>query len=207
MKKGRKKGDKGKQGQAPIPSRDQIVKFIVLCDNHPHSNRNKAILLAFFSLGLRPKECSSLKMGDVYDFDSDQLHEELVLKSEYTKRGKIRTLPLSNVMLRVYLNTYIQERKAKNVGFKPERPLFLSQRGSFTPNSIGNLMNELLEKRFKFHRGCTYSGRRFFATSLHENGVGMKTIQVLMGHESILTTQRYVEASIKQKREAVMSVL
>lgn len=207
MIKGRKKGEPGKQGQAPIPTRDQIIEFVDKCELYSHCHRNRAILLTFFSLGLRPKECVSLRLEDVYDFEKQSIHDELVLRRDYTKRGKIRTIPLSNVLLKKYLNAYIQERKAKNVQFKPQKALFLSQRGEFTPNSVGNLMNELLERRFGFHRGCTYSGRRYFATSLHENGFGMKTIQVLMGHSSILTTQRYVEASVKQKHDAVMSVL
>lgn len=208
MKKGRKKGESGKQGAAPIPDRDQILDFMDMCGQHRHAARNRAIFVTFFALGLRPMECASLKIEDVYDFDRDKIREELLLKKEYTKRSKPRTLLLSNRLLIENWTAYIQERKENGLRFRPGQPLFLSQRGGhFSANSIGNLMNEFLEKRFQFDRGCTYSGRRFFATSMHENGHSLKVIQEAMGHSNIATTSRYIVASKKQKQKAMQDVL
>ncbi|EKN4564967.1 site-specific integrase [Vibrio parahaemolyticus] len=198
----------GKQGAAPIPSREQIISFLDMCGDHRHSLRNRAIMVTFFVLGLRPMECASLKLSDVYDFDRDKLMDELFLKKEYTKRGKPRVLELSNDLLIECWTDYIDERKSKNLRFRPDQPFFMSQVGGhFSANSIGNLMNDFLEKRFGFNRGCSYSGRRYFATSMHENGVSIKTIQELMGHTNPSTTHRYIVATKKQKISAIKGVL
>lgn len=208
MAKGRKKGETGKQGAAPIPEREQILEFMAMCDDYPHAVRNRAIFVTFFALGLRPMECAHLKLEDVYDFERDRLKSELLLKKEYTKRSKPRTLLLENSLLIKLWSEYISERKDKELRFRKGQPLFLSQRGGhFSANSIGNLMNTFLEKRFEFDRGCTYSGRRFFATSMHENGESLKVIQEMMGHSNIATTSRYIVASKKQKQKAMRDVL
>ncbi|GAL22975.1 tyrosine recombinase XerC [Vibrio maritimus] len=207
-RKGRRKGEKGKRGQAPIPSRDLVIEFIDRCADHRHPARNQAIMTVFFSLGLRPKEASKLKLGDVYDFDRDELRDDLFLDKEYTKRAKTRILPMTGSMLKKYLLPYILERKNAGRRFRPDQALFLSQKGGhFSPNSLGNLMNDFLEKRFEFRRGSSYSARRFFATTMYRNEVGLKTIQELMGHASISTTQIYTVPSEEQKQDAVRGVL
>ena len=52
-------------------------------------------------------------------------------------------------------------------------------------------------------RTSSHSGRRTFATRLNEKGVGMKTIQKLMGHRNIATTALYCEVSDTTLRKAV----
>ena len=93
---GRKPGDPGKQGRAPVPSRKQLNAAMQRCDGYPHALRNKALLVLFFGLGLRPKEAASLTIGDVYDFIGDELLPELTLLRAYTKRSKVRMIPLNN---------------------------------------------------------------------------------------------------------------
>lgn len=205
---GREKGTPGKQGRAPVPSRRQLNIALERCDGYPHSLRNKALLAVLFSLGLRPKEVSSLKLGDVYDFKLGTPMPELTLQRSYTKFGKIRQLPLNNEFMLKHLLAYIDWRRDEHKQFSPERPLFLSQRGGpFSANSIGNLANELLEKRAGIPRGCTYSGRRFFATTLVSKQVDLKKVMLLMGHSSLATTQIYVESDTYQLAEATKGVL
>jgi len=52
-------------------------------------------------------------------------------------------------------------------------------------------------------RNTSHAGRRTFATKLNARGVGMRTIQKLMGHKHIATTALYCDVSDKQLREAV----
>lgn len=162
-----------------------------------------------FALGLRPKELSSLLLRDVYNFQTGDLLPELTLLKLYTKRSKVRQLPLNNESMREYLLDYINERAAgKARHFQDISPLFLSQRGGpFTANSIGNLLNELLEKRGNIVRASSYSGRRYFATTLNKNGNDLNTIRILMGHGSLSTTQIYIEGDPDSMASATKGVL
>lgn len=205
---GREKGTPGKQGRAPVPSRRQLNIAIDRCDGYPHAKRNKALLAVLFGLGLRPKEASSLLLGDVFDFKLDVMLPELTLMRSYTKFGKIRQLPLNNEFMQHHVMNYINERREEKNQFKPDRPLFLSQRGgAFSANSLGNLANEILEKRAGISRASTYSGRRFFATTLVGKNVDVRKIQILMGHSSLATTQIYIESDTYQLAEATKGIL
>lgn len=205
---GREQGTPGKQGRAPVPSRRQFNIAIERCDGYPHALRNKALLAVLFSLGLRPKEASSLMLGDVYDFANKEFMPELTLYRSYTKFGKIRQLPLNNEFMLEHLKAYIDERRQQKGQFRPDRPLFLSQRGgAFSSNSIGNLANEILEKRAGIKRASTYSGRRYFATTLIRNKVDLNQVRLLMGHSSLATTQIYIESDTYQLAEATKSIL
>lgn len=209
MSKGRKPGTPGKQGRAPVPTRKQFNTALQRCEGYPHALRNKALLVILFGLGLRPKEASSLSLGDVYDFNTDTLLSELTLLKAYTKRSKVRMLPLNNEMVSEHLTAYIEFRKESGKRhFRKEAPLILSQRGGyFSPNSIGNLAHELLAERANIHKACTYSGRRFFATTLVRNRVDLRTVQTLMGHSSLATTQIYIESDPVIMAEATRGIL
>lgn len=205
---GREIGTPGKQGRAPVPSRRQFNIALDRCDGYPHAKRNKALLATLFGLGLRPKEASSLMLGDIYDFKLNAMLTELTLMRSYTKFGKIRQLPLNNEFLIGHLMNYINERREEKNQFRADRPLFLSQRGgAFSSNSIGNLANELLEKRAGIPRASTYSGRRYFATTLVNKRADVRKIQLLMGHSSLATTQIYIESDSYQLAEVTKDIL
>lgn len=206
---GRKKGEPGKQGRAPVPSKKQFNIALERCGGYPYPARNRLLLVMVFGLGLRPKEISNLLLGDVYDFKTKSIVPELTLLKLYTKRAKVRQLPMNNEVIAKYLTEYIEERsEGKSRHYHEKSPLILSKRGGpFTPNSIGNLMNTLLEKRANIPRASSYSGRRFFATTIMKNGKDINTLRVLMGHESLSTTQRYIEADPDSMKDATKGVL
>jgi len=208
MSVGRKPGTPGKQGRAPVPTRKQFNIALQRCEGYPHALRNKALLAMLFGLGLRPKEASSLCLSDVYDFKAEALLPELTLLKAYTKRGKVRMLPLNNELVTEHMARYIEFRKGNPRHYRPEAPLILSQRGGpFTANSLGNLANELLQVRASISKACTYSGRRFFATTLVRNRVDLRTIQRLMGHSSLATTQIYIESDPVMMADATKGIL
>jgi integrase/recombinase XerD len=105
----------------------------------------------------------------------------------------------------------LSERVRKELGSflksQPSRhgdaPLIASQRNgrAFTNVSLSMLFKEIYE--LAGLRTSSHSGRRTFATRLHEKGVGMKTIQKLMGHRNIGTTALYCEVSDAMMRNAV----
>lgn len=199
----------GKQGRAPIPSRKQFNLALQRCEGYPHTLRNKALLVILFALGLRAKEAAALKLGDVYDFNENRLLDELTLLKSYTKGAKTRQIPLNNDLLTEHLGNYIAYRKTcGDRHYRKEAPLILSQKsGPFSANSLGNLAHEILCERANIHKASTYSGRRYFATTLSKNKVDVRTIQHLMGHSSLATTQNYLDTDPSLMADALKSVL
>jgi integrase/recombinase XerD len=86
---------------------------------------------------------------------------------------------------------------------RDDAPLIASQRnGRFFSNvSLSMMFKEVYE--FAGIRTSSHSGRRTFATRLNAKGVGMRTIQRLMGHKHIGTTALYCEVSDDMMRNAV----
>ena len=105
----------------------------------------------------------------------------------------------------------LSERVRKEIGsfFKTqpgrhaETPLIASQRNNrpFTNVTLSMLFKEIYE--IAGIRTSSHSGRRTFATRLNEKGVGMRTIQRLMGHRNIQTTALYCDVSDDTMRNAV----
>ncbi|MGI1988713.1 tyrosine-type recombinase/integrase [Shewanella glacialipiscicola] len=206
---GRKKGEPGKQGRAPVPSKRQFKIAMERCEGYPFAKRNQLLLVMMFALGLRPKEASSLLLGDIYNFKQQSVVPVLTLLKLYTKRSKVRQIPLNNETLIEHIHEYLEERKkGKARHYHESSPLFLSKRGGpFTANSLGNLMNTLLEKRANISRASSYSGRRYFATNVMKNGNDINTLRILMGHESLATTQRYIEGDPESMMNATKGVI
>ena len=84
-----------------------------------------------------------------------------------------------------------------------DAPLIPSQRrgGFFTSATLSMLFKEIYD--LAGIRTSSHSGRRTFATRLNAKGVGMRTIQKLMGHRHIGTTALYCEVSDETLRNAV----
>jgi integrase/recombinase XerD len=84
----------------------------------------------------------------------------------------------------------------------PDRPLIRSQRGrAFSSLTLSMLFKDVYE--MAGIRTSSHSGRRTFATCLNEKGIGMRTIQRLMGHKHIGTTALYCDVSETVMRNAV----
>ena len=87
-------------------------------------------------------------------------------------------------------------------GADPGKPLICSQRGrAFSNLTLCMLFKDIYESAGI--RTSSHSGRRTFATRLNAKGVGMRTIQKLMGHRHISTTALYCEVSDDIMRNAV----
>ena len=146
---------------------------------------------------MRVGEIAALTVGDVATANGD-VRREIKLGAHQTKGPKGRTVILS-------------ERVRKEIGSflktQPKRdhaaPLIASQRDGrrFSNVTLSMLFKEIYETAGI--RTSSHSGRRIFATRLNEKGVGMRTIQKLMGHRNIGTTALYCEVSDTTMRNAV----
>jgi site-specific recombinase XerD len=160
-----------------------------LLDAVPNLRDRTAMEIAY-AAGLRLGEVLHLKVSDI---DSDRM----ILRVDQGKGKKDRNVMLSPALLKT-LRTYWKEYKPKVLlfpGKDPTRPVneTMIQR-AFTQAKWG----ARIRKRVSFH-----SLRHSFATQLLESGVNVRTIQALLGHSSLGTTQRYTHVAgdyLKQTR-------
>lgn len=151
-----------------------------------NSLRNKSILLVSHFMGLRAKEMALLKIGDLYDFQNKILKDTIRLLAAYTKGNKYREVFLLDSNARKILLEYILARPDAALN----APLFLSQKLTpFTANTMQRMIGNLYKTAGI--NGTSHSGRRSFATRLIRRNVDIYSVQQLMGHSSITTTQEY----------------
>lgn len=166
-----------------------------------NSIRNKTILLASHFMGLRAKEMASLKIGDVYDFKNEILRDTIRLLAAYTKGSKYREVFLLDSTARKIMLEYILSRPDA----APDAPLFLSQKLTpFTANTIQRMIGNLYKNAGI--NGTSHSGRRSFATRLIRRNVDIYSVQQLMGHSSITTTQEYFVSDPMLLKEQVIKL-
>jgi integrase/recombinase XerD len=134
---------------------------------------------------LRVGEIAALFIGDVAT-QSGEARREIKLGAHQTKGSKGRTVVLSNCV-RAEIDAYLKIRTLH----RHDAPLVASQRNArpFSNVSLSMLFKEIYEAAGI--RTSSHSGRRTFATRLNAKGVGMRTIQKLIGHRHIGTTALY----------------
>lgn len=166
-----------------------------------NSLRNKSILLVSHFMGLRAKEMALLKIGDLYDFQNKILKDTIRLLAAYTKGNKYREVFLLDSNARKILLEYILARPDA----APNAPLFLSQKLTpFTANTMQRMIGNLYKTAGI--NGTSHSGRRSFATRLIRRNVDIYSVQQLMGHSSITTTQEYFVSDPMMLKDQVIKL-
>lgn len=177
-------------GIAPYISLEELEATLAAQKGHTHSLRDTTILLLSHYMGLRAKELAGLCVGDVYDPRTGEVRTSVPLRAAITKGSKFGQGYLTHKKTRETLAVYLRERGTRHL----DAPLFLSQRGGFFS---ANTMQRLL--RICYDRAdikaSSHSGRRSFANHLIHKNVDIFTVQQLMRHSSINTTQRYLVTS------------
>ena len=173
---------------------DNLIAAIDL--SKPEGERNRAILETLYGCGLRVSELVSLKISDLF-FDEGFI--------KITGKGnKQRFVPISNVTQKFILMYKNLIRNHLVVQKGHEDTLFLNRRGKqLTRAMIFTIIKDLavaidLNKVISPH-----TLRHSFATHLLENGADLRSIQLLLGHESITTTEIYVHLDRKHLTQIV----
>ena len=150
----------------------------------PLEVRDRAMFELAYSCGLRCEEITSLDT-DAVDFESEQLRVR-------GKGGKERLLPIGEHAQRS-LQRYLETaRRALLVGDPDETALLLSRRGRRLSSSDVRRRLRRWVREAAIGAGISpHSLRHAFATHLLEGGADLRSIQELLGHESISTTQIY----------------
>jgi len=174
---------------------DRLIAVIDLCN--PLGERNRAIIETLYSCGLRVSELTNLKISDLF-FDEGFI--------KVTGKGnKQRFVPIGESTQK-FINLYRrQSRTAFPVNPKFSDTLFLNQRGNqLTRAMIFTIVKTLAQLAGIQKSISPHTFRHSFATHLLENGADLRAIQMMLGHESITTTEIYMHLD-KSHLKAVMT--
>jgi integrase/recombinase XerC len=179
---------------------DVVTQLVEAPDTDTDSGkRDRAILELLYGSGLRVSELVGLNLGDV------SLDERLV--RVLGKGRKERVIPFGRkaaAALDAYLG--IRGRLIGLINKTAGDAIFLNMRGGrLTTRSIWDIVNQYvgqLSQRLKVH---PHTLRHTFATHLLSAGADLRSIQELLGHESLSTTQKYTHVSMEQLMQVYKS--
>ena len=173
---------------------DELIESIDL--SHPQGERNRCILETLYSCGLRVSELITLKLSDLY------FEEGFIRVSG--KGNKQRLVPISPLTMK-YINLYQNEIRVHipiQKGF--EDTLFLNRRGKqLTRAMIFTIVKQTAVKAGIKKKISPHTFRHSFATHLLENGADLRSIQQMLGHESIITTEIYMHLDRSHLKEVL----
>jgi integrase/recombinase XerD len=157
----------------------------------PVGLRNRAVLEALYSTGMRRAELCALNQGDV-DFDRG------FVWIEQGKGGKDRIVPIGERALQ-WLEKYLLEARPLLCSAVSERAVFVNIKGvRVNPIRLGSQVRYIFRSAGITRRGSCHLLRHTMATQLLEAGCDIRYIQTMLGHSSIESTQVYTHVTINQ---------
>lgn len=181
---------KAEENIPQVLTTQEIEKIINSIDlNSKHGYRNRAILEVLYGCGLRASEVINLEISDLY-------FEEGFLRI-LGKRNKERLVPMGEYAKKAIQDYIIYERNKMKIHPSASKILFLNNRGKkLTRVSIFIIVSKCAQKA-GISDVYPHILRHSFATHLLENGADIRTIQLMLGHSSINTTEIYTHISNK----------
>jgi len=159
--------------------------------SNPIGKRDKAILELMYATGLRVSELVELKMGDL------ELDEGFIYVMG--KGGKRRMVPIGEIALK-YLSIYLNVREEFFEG-KGNPFIFLNYKGEpLTRQGLWKIIKGYGKKIGIADKLTPHTLRHSFATHLLERGADLRSIQIMLGHSRISTTQIYTHIAAERLR-------
>lgn len=166
--------------------------FSVADLTQPLGQRNQAILETLYASGMRVSELVGL--------DLEHLDLDVGMALVYGKGSKERFVPLGQFAIEAlerYIDNGRLELKPKN-----EKALFLNKLGNrLSDRSVRRILNQLIEQSTLTLRISPHKLRHSFATHMLEGGADLRSVQEMLGHVNISTTQIYTHITNQRLRE------
>jgi len=185
--------------QAKILAEKEVTALVRITRKSRHSTRDKVLVLLSLKAGLRACEISKLTWEMVLGAGGHVAHA-IELRDSAAKKKSGRTIPVHPELHRAL------SRLARYTN-RPTGPVIRSERnGHMTAVSIVNWF--AIRYRKLGLRGCSsHSGRRTFVTraarAIYKTGGSLRDVQILAGHRSIQTTQRYIDGDSDAQRKLI----
>jgi len=172
---------------------EDIDKLLDIKFTDNYSYRNKAMIELMYATGLRVSELVNLK---IHDIDLD-----MALVRTMGKGSKERIIPIGDYAL-YYINQYINNYRNGMLKKEYNDYLFLNNHGKkMTRQGFFKILKKVAEENGIKKDFSPHTLRHSFATHLLNNGADLRSIQELLGHSDISTTQIYTKVSNKVLRD------
>ena len=184
---------KVKKSLPNILTEDEILKLldIKLIDNF--SYRNKAMLELMYATGIRVSELINLKLQDI------DLNQDII--RTFGKGSKERVIPIGDYA-REYLEKYILEYRGSMLKKEISEYLFLNNHGKqMTRQGFFKLIKKIAKEKRINKELSPHTLRHSFASHLLKYGADLRTIQELLGHSDISTTQIYTHITNEELKK------
>lgn len=186
------------KAHAPLPRVLKQREAAKLLDGIPADGplalRDRAIFELTYACGLRAAEIVSLQVGDL-DYDSEQLRVE-------GKGSKTRILPVGELALDT-MRVYLERARPALASHRGQSLMFLSKTGQALHTSDVRRRLAIWARRVGLDGNLsTHTLRHSYATHLLDGGADLRSIQELLGHSSISTTQLYTRVESARLRSA-----
>ncbi|MEI7942284.1 MAG: site-specific tyrosine recombinase/integron integrase [Candidatus Riflemargulisbacteria bacterium] len=177
-------------------SPEEIDRCLASVKGSVSEKRDMAIIELLFSTGIRVSELISVDIGDI-----DEAREEIRVVG---KRDKERIVILGKHAV-LAVKEYTQEYRHSHIKGSKERALFINSKGGrLTVRSVQRLFQQISSLIGK--EVTPHTLRHSFATTLLDNGADLRTVQELLGHSSLQTTQLYTHVTVKKLQELIDKV-
>ena len=189
---------KGPKKQKPLPQfvredeMDRLIDVSEMWSDTYQDLRARTIIILFYETGIRLAELIGLKDNDI-DFATRQLKVT-------GKRNKQRIVPFGQE-LESALKTYIEHRNQKFVN-PADDALFLSDKGQrMSRFQVEMIVKKCLSLVTTLKKKSPHVLRHSFATAMLNNGAGLESVRLLLGHESVATTEIYIHTTFEQLKK------
>ena len=175
----------------------EIDKLISCAFSKKFGLRNQTIIEIMYSCGLRVSEVTEMKISNIF-FD------ESLIKI-LGKGNKERFIPLSRTAKKLLYNYITYNRKNFSQDKQSIDIVFLNNRGKkLTRVMVYNIINDAALEAKINKKISPHTLRHSFATHLIENGASIISIQKMMGHENVVTTEKYLHVNKKHLIETMI---
>jgi len=178
---------------------EELAQLFVACEvETPLGQRNKALLELLYATGIRVSECCQIQLKDI-----DMTLSTVLVRG---KGSKERYLPFGSFAFDS-VQYYIQNgRKNLLAENNSNSYLFLNNRGGpLTARGIRLILNKLIDQSALMGKIHPHKLRHTFATHLLSNGADMRTVQELLGHAFLSSTQIYTHVTNEFLRKTYMN--
>lgn len=191
--------------QAKILSRSQIEAIGNHIGNRRNGLRNRVVLMLSVRAGLRAKEIANLRWSMVVGSDGE-IGVTISLTDSASKGASGRTIPLNQALRALLIEWYSECRQWPRFDLN-NAYVICTERSKFTSAQV--IVNQFQRwyRELGFVGCSSHSGRRTFITNAARKistvGGSLRDVQIMAGHSSLQTTQRYIEGDSEARRRIV----
>lgn len=177
---------------------EELAELFTIGDGcSPKSLRNQALLELLYATGIRVSELVAISVRDI--------DNALGIVKVMGKGSKERYVPFGSFAMEA-LGSYLSEARPILMKDKNHQTLFVNLRGDpITPRGVRHVLNGMMEEAAINRKIHPHMLRHSFATHMLSNGADIRTVQELLGHSQLSSTQVYTHITKEHLRKTYMN--